>query len=87
MDLKEIALLIIFLVVILPGLIGIVISSVKSTIDPSPENMGETTEKVAMQTIPWWVGVMEWFASLPSKIAGLAFIGFVFFLMWLGVFK
>jgi len=40
-----------------------------------------------MQTIPWWVGVLEWLAKLPENISGVVIIGFIFSLMWLGVFN
>ncbi|MFE3845714.1 hypothetical protein ACFL1L_02490 [Thermoplasmatota archaeon] len=82
MDIKEIVILIIILICISP----FIISFVKTAFDPSPENIAETTEKGVMQTIPWWVGVLEWLSSLPNQIAGIAIIGFIFALKWLGEF-
>ena len=87
MPLKEIAVLIVFLVFILPGIISLIAISIKTANDPSPKNIGENIEEVAKKTIPWWVGVFEWLASLPSKIAGFLIVGFIFLLMWIGVFK
>jgi hypothetical protein len=74
-------------IIVLACMLPFIISIVQTAIDPSPENIEETTEEGIMQTIPWWVGVMEWLASLPEKIAGWAIIGFIFFLVWLGAFK
>jgi hypothetical protein len=87
MDLKGFAVLIVFLVFILPGLVGIIVTSIKSAVDPSPENIGKSVEEVAKQSIPWWVGVIEWFAQLPNQIASVLLLGFIFFLIWIGVFK
>ena len=83
MDIKEIVLMIIILICISPFIISIV----ETAFDPSPENIEETTEKGIMQTIPWWVGVLEWLAKLPENISGVVIIGFIFSLMWLGVFN
>lgn len=87
MDLKEIAFGIIFIVFVIPGLLTIFASTVQTADDPSPENIGKTVEEAAKQSIPWWVGVMEWFAQLPNQIASVLLLGFIFFLIWIGVFK
>lgn len=87
MDLKSIAILIIFLVFILPGLIHIISFSF-SSLSASPEEIAEEgAEIIAEQAVPWWVGVMEWFAQLPNQIASVLLLGFVFFLIWIGVLK
>jgi hypothetical protein len=87
MNLKNLAIFIVFLVFILPGLVGIIVTSIKSTVDPSPKNIGESVEEVAKQSIPWWVGVMVWLAKLPSELAAIIILGFMFFLIWIGAFK
>ena len=84
MDLKSIAILIIFLVFILPGLIHIISFSFLIS-SASPEKVAEEgAEIIAEQAVPWWVGVIEWLANLPSSIATFFIIGFVFFLRWIG---
>ena len=87
MDLKEIAILIIFLVFVLPSLLTAVASTIKTANDPSPENIAEITEEIAQQSIPWWVGVIQWLSQLPNQIASILILGFVFFLIWIGVFE
>ena len=87
MELKEIAIFVIFIVFILPGLLSVAASTIKTTNDPSPENIEESVEEIAKQSIPWWVGVIEWFSQLPNQIASVLILGFIFFLIWLGVFK
>ena len=86
MDIKEIAFGLIFIVLILPGLLTVFASTIQTASDPSPENIGKTVEETAKQSIPWWVGILEWFSQLPNQIASILIIGFVFFLIWLGVF-
>jgi hypothetical protein len=84
MDLKEIVVLIIFLVFILPGLLTLFASTVRTADDPSPENIENTVEEAAEKSIPWWIGVLEWFTELPNQIASILIAGFIFFLIWVG---
>jgi hypothetical protein len=84
MDLKGLAILIVFFVFILPGLVSLIATFIKSTSNPSPENIGKSAEEVAQQSIPWWLGVMEWSAKLPSMLAAFLILGFMFFLKWVG---
>ena len=87
MDLKGLAILIVFIIFILPGLISVIVTSINTAFDPSPENIGKNVEEAAKQSIPWWVGIIEWFAQLPNQIASILILGFFFFLIWIGVIK
>lgn len=81
---KEIAILIVFLVFMLPLLIKCLSWAIISITNPSPENIEKGAELIAESAIPWWIGVIEWLASLPSIIAAVLIIVFIYFLKWMG---
>lgn len=56
-EMKIIDLLIlgVFIVFILPNLIGITIWAIKSVTNPTPEHIEEGAEKLAESAIPWWI--------------------------------
>jgi hypothetical protein len=87
MELKDIAILIVFIVFTVPGLIGITFWAVNTASNPSPENIQAGVEKTAESAIPWWLGVLNWLAGLPGLIGGLLVIAFMFFLKWIGEIK
>ena len=84
---KEIAILMVFLVFILPLLIKFLFWAIISITNPSPENIEKGAELIAESAIPWWIGVIEWLASLPlsSIIAAVLIIVCIYFLKWIGV--
>lgn len=84
---KEIAILIVFLVFILPLLIKCLFWAIISITNPSPENIEKGAELIAESAIPWWIGVIEWLASLRGIIAVVLIIVFIYFLKWIGVIK
>ena len=85
MEPKEIAILAVFVIFGLPTLIGLLFWTVQVTSDPgNPEHLEEGVEMVAESAIPWWLGIFEWLAGLPSIIGAFLIIGFIFFLKWIG---
>ena len=85
MEIKEIAILAVFLIFTVPALFGIIIWSITSVNGPdNPENIKKGGELIAESAIPWWLGFFEAVASLPAGIAAILIIGFVFFLKWIG---
>jgi hypothetical protein len=86
MTAKKIAILIIFLVFTLPFLIELLSWTIGSTTNPSPENIGKGADFIVESAIPWWIGIIEWLASLPG-IGAFLIVGFIFFLKWVGEIK
>ena len=87
MGIKSIAMLVIFIIFVLPSMISIV-SFYFTSITAPPEKVAEKGAKlIAEEVVPWWVGVIDWLVRLPSQIAGILITGFVFFLIWIGAFK
>lgn len=80
---KEIAILMVFLVVILPLLIKSLSLAIISITNPSPENIEKGAELIAESAIPWWIGVIEWLANLRGIIAVVLIIVFIYFLKWI----
>jgi hypothetical protein len=84
---KDIIIFVIFIVFLLPSLINLVSFTFKSTTS-SPEKVAEDGAKlIAEEAAPWWVGLIDWLAKLPSQIAAFFILGFVFLLLWIGPFK
>lgn len=83
-SLKEIAILIIFIVFILPSLLSVISLSLRAPIS-EPEDIAEKgAEIIAEQAVPWWIGIIEFFSKLPSLLAAFSILGFIFFLNWIG---
>ena len=87
MSIKEIAVGIIVLAVVLPGFISIISLSLKAPTSTTEEIAEEGVEIIADQAIPWWIGVIQWLAGLPGIIGACFIIGFIFFLKWIGEFS
>jgi len=84
---KEIAILMVSLVFILPLLIKFLFWGIISITNPSPDNIEKGAELIAESAIPWWIGVIEWLANLRGIIAIILIIGFLCFLKWISEIK
>jgi hypothetical protein len=51
--------------------------------NPLPENSEKGAELIVESAIPWWIGVIEWLASLRGIIAVILIIVFIYFLKWI----
>ena len=87
MKIRDGVILGIFVIFILPGLIGFSIWAIKSVTNPNPENLEEGAEKLAEFMIPWWIRVIEWLTSLPAIIAAISIIVVIWVLKWIGEIK
>ena len=86
MEIKEIVVLIFFLIFGLPTLVGFLIWSVKATNDPADiSNINQGVELIAEAAVPWWLGMFEWLAKIGGTIGALLIIAFVGFFIWVGV--
>ena len=81
---KGVAIMMILLLFVLPFSIRVLSWTIVSTTDPSPENIEKGTELIAESAVPWWIGIIEWLASLPGLIAAVLIIVFIIFLKWIG---
>lgn len=79
-DLKQIAVLAVFIIFFLPVLLGFLYWSV------NPDRSLEDGANLIVQAeIPWWIGATEVISNgLPSGIAGFFILGLFFFLKWIG---
>jgi hypothetical protein len=88
MEPKEIAILVVFVIFVVPVLGGLLLWTTKVTNDPgNPDNLEEGAEIIAEAAVPWWLGIFEWFAGLPGIIGAVLIIGLVIFLKWIGEIK
>lgn len=83
MEVKQIAISLVFLIFIFPSLIDFALLSITSITNPSPDNIEKGIALIAESSIPWWIKPFEW---LSEKSAYLM-IGFLIFLTWIGVIK
>lgn len=87
MKAKEIAILVVFLIFVLPLLIKILFWSATMN-NNSPENNTEQVAEIMTEAaIPWWLGIFEWLAGLPGIIGAVLIIALIFFLKWIGEIK
>ena len=87
MKAKEIAILAVFIIFVLPLLIKITFWSVTINDNSPEENTEQATELITDATIPWWLGIFEWLAGLPGIIGAGLIIGLIYFLKWIGEIK
>lgn len=85
MNLKQYAILIIFLLFILPSLIGIVVWSMTLYSHSTTENVKTGMELLVDAETPWWLGIMQFFASLGT-VGGFLTIGLVAIIRWTGIY-
>lgn len=85
-NIRDLVILFIFVVFILPSLLGIISWTIKSVTNPNPEEL-EGAEKLAEFAIPWWIGVIEWLTNLPPTIMAISIIALLLFLRWIGEIK
>jgi hypothetical protein len=84
MKAKQIAILIVFFLFTFPLLIKVIIYS--SHISNPEATINRTAELIGEATVPWWVGVINWFADLGT-LGALLIIGLIIFLRWIGEAK
>lgn len=84
MTVKEIAILIVFLVFIAPLLVQIFAWGASSLMNPSSDNIEKGAELIAKAVVPWWIGVMEWLAGWGGAISAILIIALIIFLKWIG---
>ena len=84
MDFKGLAILIIFIIVGIPSIINLVSFTIKSTTDTPEKVTEEGAELIVEEAVPWWIGIIQWLANLPSILAAFLILGFIFFLRWVG---
>ncbi len=88
MKAKEIAILVVFVLFVVPTLFGIMKLTWKSSQDPGNiTHVEEGVELMAESAIPWWLGILEWLAGLPGIIGAVLIIGLIYFLKWIGEIK
>lgn len=87
MSAKEMAILAVFVIFILPSLIGTIIWTFKVTNTPSIDNVKEGTERIAEVAIPWWIDVFDKLSDIKGPIGGILVIGLLLFLIWIGEIK
>ena len=87
MKAKEIAILAVFIIFILPLLIKMAFWSVTMNSNSPEENTEQATELITDAAIPWWLGIFEWLAGLPGIIGAGLIIGLIYFLKWIGEIK
>ena len=86
MPIKSIIALVIFVVFVLPSLLSFM-SFTLSSITSSPEKVAKDGAKlIAEETVPWWVGVIDWLVKLPLQIAPFLILGFIGLLIWVKAF-
>ncbi|MFH1585857.1 MAG: hypothetical protein ABIB79_03755 [archaeon] len=83
MRIKEIVILVVFLLFVFPLLIKVFIWSIGITGDSSPEKINEGAELLAESAVPWWIGILTFLAG-GGVIGALLIIGFIYFLKWIG---
>jgi hypothetical protein len=84
MPIKSIIALVIFVFVVLPSFINLLSFTINSITSPPEKVAGDGAKLIAEEVIPWWVGIIQWLASLPSLFAASFIVGFIFFLRWIG---
>lgn len=87
MKAEEIAIIVVFIIFVLPLLIKMALWSFTMNSNSPEENIEQATELITDAAIPWWLGIFEWLTGLPGIIgAGLIF-GLIYFLKWMGEIK
>lgn len=87
MKAKEIAILAVFLIFVLPLLIKILFWSATMNNNSPEKNTEQAAEIMTEAAIPWWLGIFEWLAGLPGLIGAILVIALIFFLKWIGKIK
>jgi hypothetical protein len=86
LNLRDIAVIFVFIFFGLPLLIKFFFF-INSMNNPGPENIEKGIEIIAETSIPWWIGIMNWLASIPGMAGAILIILFVWFLKWIGEVK
>jgi hypothetical protein len=81
---RDIVILLVFLMFVLPLLFKVFHYAVTSTTNPSPEKFQEGVELMVDASTPWWLGIFERLADMPGIIGAILVILFAFFLRWIG---
>ena len=87
MKAKEIAIITVFLIFVLPLLIKVVFWSATMNNHSPENNTGQIAEIMTEAAIPWWLSIFEWLAGLPGIIGAVLIIALIFFLKWIGEIK
>lgn len=88
MKAKEIAILIVFVLFVVPTVISLMSYSFKVSKDPGNLTHVEDGITTAVESqIPWWVGIMEKFAELPGILGAIFIFALIAFLKWIGEIK
>ena len=85
---KEIAILIVFIVFIVPTLFSLASYTFKVSQDPG--NISHVEEGITTAVegqIPWYLGIMQKFAELPGILGALFIFALIVFLKWIGEIK
>jgi len=83
MGAKEITILVVFCIFILPLLIEILVWTAgfgNHTTEQNTEKVADLTTKVA---VPWWINILDGLSKLGTFGAFLI-LGFIVFLIWIG---
>jgi len=85
---KEIAILIVFLIFIVPTLISLMNYTFKVSKDPSNiTNVEEEVTVVVESSIPWWLNIMQKFSEMPGILGAIFIFALIVFLKWIGEIK
>lgn len=68
----------------MPSFVQMMALAVKAPTSTTEEVTEDGAEIIAKQAVPWWLGVIQWLASLPSLIGAFLIVGFILFLKWMG---
>lgn len=88
MDFKELGIIIggiLTLFIMIPLFFQLLDLNANILKDPSSNETTESMAKIIGSAIvPWWLGILEWLASINGILGTLLVLGFIFFLKWMG---
>ncbi len=83
MGAKEISILVVFCIFVLPLLIEIIVWSVGFGSQTPEQNTEKAADLMIKASVPWWVNILGGLSKLGTFGAFLI-LGFIVFLMWIG---
>ena len=86
MKAKEIAILVVFLIFLLPLLIEVVFWSFQMGNNTPEKNTEKAVDIIEKAAVPWWVNTLEGLTKL-GELGAFLILGFIVFLIWIGEIK
>ncbi|MBU0650560.1 hypothetical protein KKC59_01470 [bacterium] len=83
MGAKEIAILVVFCIFVLPLLIEILVWTAGMNSHSPEQNTEKATDLITKAAVPWWINILEGLSKLGT-FGAFIILGFIVFLMWIG---